>query len=403
MAGVDVATVEWLAGPEGRARADAATAALDAGDDLLAVTERLRKAPGADPVLAGAAVSQAALRRRARPRFPDLADRLLWTADGLEQATRSTVADHRSRRVAALAPQRLVDLGCGVGGDLLALAAAAGRAVGVERDPVTAAVARANVAALGLAHRVTVVTGDVTSYDLDGVDVAFVDPARRGGGRRRFDPRAYEPPYAFVLDVGATVPAAVAKVAPGIPHDAVPDGVEAEWVSDAGDLKEAALWFGGLARVDGPARRRATLLPSGATLVDDPQLAAAAVGPVGRYLHEPDDAVVRAGLVAEAARAVDGWLVDRAVAYVTTDSAATSPYTRRYAVEASLPFQLKRLRAHLRELGAGDVVVKKRASAVDPEDLRRRLGLRGDGPTYTVLLTRTPDGPLAVVTTPAPG
>ena len=60
------------------------------------------------------------------------------------------------------------------------------------------------------------------------------------------------------------------KVAPGIPHGLVPDGVEAEWVSDHGEVKEAALWSGRLATV----ARRATVIGDGglATLTeeDDP-------------------------------------------------------------------------------------------------------------------------------------
>ena len=129
-----------------------------------------------------------------------------------------------------------------------------------------------------------------------------------------------------MAELAAQVPATAAKVAPGIPHDLVAPGVEAEWVSDHGDVKEATLWHGPLAGLRGPARRRATLLPSGATVVDDPSSAPPAVGPVGRWLHEPDGAVVRAGLVAEVAAAVGAHLLDPAIAYVSTDEPVTSPF-----------------------------------------------------------------------------
>ena len=56
---------------------------------------------------------------------------------------------------------------------------------------------------------------------------------------------------------------------------------EAEWVSDGGDVVECALWCGPLATAG--VRRRATLLPSGATLTGD-GTRTGAVGPVGRYL-----------------------------------------------------------------------------------------------------------------------
>jgi hypothetical protein len=273
--------------------------------------------------------------------------------------------------------------------------------VGVERDPLTAAVAQANLEVLGLAERASVVVGDVLATDVSPYDAAFLDPARRSSsGRRTFDPAAYSPSFAFALDLARRVPATAVKVAPGIPHDLVPAGAEAEWVSDGGHVKEAALWFGGLA--DQGVRRRATLLPSGATLTEDSTLGPPPVAEPGRYLHEPDGAVVRAGLVAEAAAGLDGWLLDPAIAYVSTDSEARSAFTKRYAVEVVVPFQLKRLRALLRERGVGDVVVKKRGTAVEPEELRRRLKLDGTGPMRTLVLTRVGDQPIVLLCDPAP-
>ena len=117
----------------------------------------------------------------------------------------------------------------------------------------------------------------------------------------------------------------------------------------------------------------------------------------GAYLLEPDPAVIRAGLVSVVAAELDGWLLDPRIAYVATDVDRATPYAARYEVLGEAPFALKALRAHLRGLGYGDVVVKKRGIAVDPEELRRRLRLGGGGPTATLVLTRTDAGPLALV------
>src|SRR5581483_3061979 len=167
------------------------------------------------------------------------------------------------------------------------------------------------------------------------------------------------------------------KVAPGLPHEAVPPDAEAEWVSADGDVKEAVLWFG-----TGHAEpHRATLLRAsgerhtltGGTLPDPP------AGPVRRYLYEPDGAVIRAHLVAEVARALGGaTLIDPTIAYLTSDTLTATPYATAYVIEEALPFNLKRLRALLRERKAGTVVIKKRGSALDPDELRRRL--RPEGP-----------------------
>src|SRR5690606_17303898 len=123
---------------------------------------------------------------------------------------------------------------------------------------------RANVAELGLTGCATVVQGDVTTVDRAAFDGVVLDPARRGPHGRVFDPDQYAPPWEFVEQVLRSGPACV-KVAPGIPHSRIPDGIEAEWVSEGGTVKEAALWSGRLA---GEARRRATVLPGAVTVTD---------------------------------------------------------------------------------------------------------------------------------------
>jgi SAM-dependent methyltransferase len=353
------------------------------GERALATAAALRR-DGVDADLAAAALTQARLRARARGKLGDAAARLWFTPDGLEQATRPGVAAGHAERFARAAVERVADLCCGIGGDLVPLAGAArSGAVGVDRDPLTAAVAAANAAVLGAGERVELRCEDVAVTDLAGVDGVFVDPARRGGGRRALDPGSWSPPFSFVLDVAARVPATGAKLAPGVPHGVLPVDAEAEWVSDRGDVVECALWCGPLAT---GVRRRATLLPSGATLTGD-GTRRGVPGPVGRYLVEPDGAVIRAGLVAEAADLVGGRLLDPTIAYLTCQHRPSTPFGTAYEVTDVLPFGLKRLRTLLRDRGVGRLTVKKRGTAVQPEALRARLRLRGDAEA-TIVLTR---------------
>ena len=61
-----------------------------------------------------------------------------------------------------------------------------------------------------------------------------------------------------------------------------------------------------------------------------------------------------------------------------------------------LAFSLKRLRALLRERGVGTVVIKKRGSAIQPEQLRRQL--RPAGPNEAVvILTRVAGAPTVLL------
>lgn len=375
---MDVETFERLLAPPGRDLLTEVAARAGVESDL-ALGTRLRRDHPHD--LVAAAVTQHHLRQRAASKFGPSAASMFFTPDALEQATRASVARARAERLAGTGATAVVDLGCGIGGDLVAFARAGLRVRGVERDPVRASVARANLRALGL-------DGEIVQADLDDVqprsdEVPFLDPARRDGHGRVFDPAAMTPPWDVVA--GYLSRPAVVKTLPGLPHALLPEGVEAEWVSDGGDLVEACLWGPGLAT----APRRATALPSGAEIVGfgDP----GEVGEVGGWLHEPDDAVIRAGLVGELAARMGGRLVDAHLAYVTTDDARSDPMARSFRVIEELPYREKALRAALVGHDVGTLTVKKRGVDVVPEQLVKRLKLKGSR-SATVILARIDGG-----------
>jgi len=289
----------------------------------------------------------------------------------------------------------VADLCCGIGGDAIAMARAGLSVLAVDRDPLTCAVARANADALGLSQLIEVRCADVTGIDTSSYDAVFVDPARRGGRGRVFDPEAYSPPLSWAIEAARTTPRAALKIAPGIPHEAVPEDAEAEWISDQGNVKEAVLWFG-TAR---PGMRRATLLPTGHSLLGA-QLPDPEPGPVGRWLYEPDGAVIRAHLVADVAARIGGRLIDPTIAYITTDELRPTPYATAYEITDVLPFNLKKLKALLREREVGIATIKKRGSAIEPEHLRKKLRLEG-GNACTILLTRSAGAPTMLLGHPA--
>jgi hypothetical protein len=363
----------------------------DPAQELGTATRLRREHPAA---LVSAALAQARLRQRGAAKFGEDAYRMYFTPDGVEQATRTSVAAHRAARFTALGVRRVADLCGGIGGDAIALARAGVKVLAVDRSPLTCAVANANARALGLEELIEVRCADVTEVDTGAYDAVFVDPARRGGRGRIFDPEAYSPPLSWAVAAARKAPYAALKIAPGIPHEAVPEEAEAEWVSDRGDVKEAVLWFG-----TAPGARRATLLPAGTSLVGE-GLQDPAVRPVGRYLYEPDGAVIRAHLVADIARTLGGGLIDETIAYITADELRPTPYATPYEITDVLPFNLKRLKALLRERRVGTAVIKKRGSAVEPEELRKRLRLEGVN-TCVIVLTRVAGAPMMLLGNPA--
>ncbi|MGY1744588.1 THUMP-like domain-containing protein [Blastococcus sp. SYSU D00695] len=388
--------------PEGAAALARAAELLAAGTELVPALDRLRAAVG--PVLAGPAWGFARLRERARPVFGDDADVLFLTADTLEQAGRPELAARRAARLLAAGGEgvdSVADLGCAAGTDTIALARAGASVLAVDVDPLARALTAANVEALGLADRVWVVAGDAVELvaaarggEVANCAGAVLDPARRAGGRRQLDPDRWSPPWGCVEALLDRVPVTAVKVAPGLDHDRVPAGVEAEWVSVRGSIVEAVLW----GRAVSTRWRRATVVRAGTVheLAADADPGPAPTGPVRGWLHEPDPAVIRSGLVALAAAELGATLVDPTIAYLTSDAAADSPWVTSHRVEEVLPFNLKKLRALLRARGVGRVTVKKRGSAIEPEQLARQLRGPGAG-SAVVVVTRVAGRPTALV------
>lgn len=384
---MDQSGLAKLLSPEGWAL----LSALPPYDEKLAMvlSERLRR-DGFDADLVAAALTQSRLRAKAHAKLGEFAEGMLFTPHGLEQATRLVVAAQHARRYVTAGVTTVADLTSGLGADAMAFAGTGLRVLAVEADETTAALATLNLRAFPEA---VVRHGDGLAVDLaaEGVDGVYADPARRtSGGSRVFDPAAYAPPLDSVLAIRDRVPALGLKLGPGVPHSALPEDAEAQWVSVDGDVVELGLWFGPLAP-DGPGRSAlllgadggsATLRAGVSTTDQHPP-----VGDVGAYLYEPDGAVIRAGLVAEVAAEVHGRLVDRTIAYVTSDALHRTPFATAYRVLDRMPFGLKRLRTYLRERQVGSLTIKKRGTAVVPEQLRRQLDLRGTA-TATVVLTR---------------
>ncbi|MFL6027399.1 MAG: THUMP-like domain-containing protein [Friedmanniella sp.] len=370
-----------------------AAAMAEADPDGLPAAGRLRAAYG--PELAAAALHQASLRRRARSKFGDRAAGLFFTREGLEQATRPSVAAHHAARFLAAGARRVVDLGCGIGTDALAFVAAGLDVVAVERDQATAEVAAANLAGRG--QVLCADAEEVAESLLTPGTAAFCDPARRNSRGRLWQVQDFTPSWDLVAHLLDGSRVAGVKLGPALPHALVPETAEAEWVTAGSETVEVGLWAGPGAA---PGLNAALLLPGGRLEVPRPTAERPAprlpVGPVGRYLYEPDGAVIRAGGVALLGARLDARLLDPQIAYLTSDRQVPTPFAATFEVLEVLPYGLKSLRRWVRDHGVGTLEIKKRGVDVDPADLRRRL--QPSGPSAaTLVLSRTPDGAVALV------
>lgn len=374
---------------------------LDAKADVLKLVSALR-AEGYDPGLVAAVLSQAKLRRRARKKFGDFTDGMLFTEDGLEQASRLQAAALHAGRFRGAGIKQVADLGCGLGAESMAMGAIDLNVRAFEIDEVTAALAVFN---LGAFENVEVEQADITTLDLSQFEALFFDPARReldGKGERatrKFDPAQFSPNFNWVLEQARTKPTGI-KLGPGHPHEAIAQDAEAQWLSIDGDLVELALWFGEVKRPK--VARAATVVNStgrheivSETFESEP----AEVSQLKQFIYEPDNAIVRSHLIADLANEVGATLISREIAYLTSDEQINSPMMRGFRVLDEMAFDRKKLKAYLRERNIGTLEIKKRGVDVVPEQLRKELSLKGEI-AATLILTRIGDDHRALLAEP---
>jgi hypothetical protein len=382
----------------------------------MALGSRLRAA-GFDADLVSAALTQSRLRARAVAKFGDFAGGMIFTPDGLEQATRLEVAAQHAQRFRAAGVRHVLDLGCGIGADAMALAGLDLQVTAVDADELTAAIAGVNLrhwpgatTSVGRVEDRRLPTGEGARHA-----GAWLDPARRTPGvtdaqgrtRRVFSLEAMSPSWSTVQGIARDLPATGAKLSPSFPHGALPPGVEAQWTSYAGEVLECALWWGPLAQRAG---RTAMVLRGGAapgqravvTEADTsgPAPTAGGLSGLGSWLYEPDRAVIRAGLTGALTAATDGVELSAGVGYVASDRWVDLPWARRYSVTEAMPLNVKALRAWLRDRGVGRLTIKKRGVSIDADALRRQLRLSGDS-ELTVVLTRVAHQQVCCVVRPA--
>ena len=370
--------------------------------DFLAHFTRLSKRYPAE--LARAALETAILRLEGEGKFGQ-AGCMYFTRAALEQASAQAVSEYRARRYVGYA--RLIDLGCGIGGDTLALASEAPVA-GLDYDPLRLAMAQANARALQPVHEACFAQtnlNDPLPFSSHNPAGLFFDPARRVDGRRVFRVDDYQPPLSVISGWLGRFPALGVKISPGVDlKELASYPAEIEFISLKGELKEAALWFGPLKTTG----RRATLLPGGDSLTpmaglgpDEPGHRHIPLGEPRAYLYEPDPAVLRAGLVQTLGLQLAAAQLDPDIAYLTAERHIETPFARSWQIEDWLPFSLKRLRQTLRARRVGRLTIKKRGSPLEPEALLSALRLDGKMEHERVLfLTHLSGRPVAIICYP---
>jgi hypothetical protein len=353
--------------------------------DLVRLASQLRASLGS--ARSHLVLQQLELRARGTEKF-SLAGEMFFTRAGLEQSTDEVVARYKAQRFPHGAP--IADVCCGIGGDLMALAKR-GPVLGVDADPAVALLAEANCRLI--AGALVQVQADLAE-NIEFTDVAawHIDPDRRATGRRTTRIEAYQPTVETLERLRAQRPACAIKLAPAAePPAHWTAEAELEWISRRGQCRQLVAWFDAVARW--PGQHAATVIKGESdaprTLHGSPAIVPPLRSQLGRFVFEPDAAVLAANLTGALADEHALHRFESEIGYLTGDSAIDDLALAAFEVLDLLPLDMKKLRRYLQHRQTGQLEVKKRGVTHDPDVVRRQLtgSCRGEQP-LTLLLTR---------------
>lgn len=378
---------------------------------MVADVAHLKETYGDD---ARALVEVALARRSAAAKFSAArAEQWIMDSDSVQQATPQVVAEFRAAHLLSLGVRDVVDVTCSVGTELAALAAAAAgagqavpaagsaqaapeapaarvgggagfqRIIGGDLDPQRVRMARHNVPDVPAIVMDALRPALSTSVLAPGT-VVLADPARRTSAGRVTKLSDLRPRLEDLAAVYSEqgIDTAI-KCAPGIDYTEF-DG-QVDVVSVDGNVKEACLYTPGLSQCG----RRAVMLgvASGQQeIIDDHMPEQDKVAEVGKYIVDPDGAVVRAGLVRHYAAKYGLWQLDERIAYLT--GPAVPPGRRGFEVLEQVPF--KHVRKALVARGIGAVEILVRGVDINPDEVRKKWKLKGSEEA-SVVVTRIGD------------
>ena len=340
------------------------------GKSVLNQIENLRKE--LSPVRARLVIEQVELRERARTKF-SAAERMFFTRKSLEQATDETIARYKATRVGA--GIRLVDICCGIGGDLLSLADQM-RCTGVDRDPVVARFAEANASPYPQA---VIKCCDADEFDIAEYDGWHVDPDRRTNGKRTTSLDHCQPNAEWIAKLLVRVPTGAMKLAPATDVDhSILNRASLEWIGHRRECQQLVAWFGDFA--DGQGRKATVLNADGSATCFVPKSndQAEPATRLGTHVFEPHPAVLAARLGSELAASQSWRQVAPSIAYYTANGSVGSPLWSCFEVIRELPYRIASIRPLLQDEKIGSLEIKVRGVDVEPNKVRRELKLSGD-------------------------
>jgi len=332
-----------------------------------------------DAELVRAALLLTELRLKARRKFTR-ADQMWFDRTGLEQSTTELIARHKARRFETC-PGPIFDLCCGIGSDSIALASLKKEVVSVDQSAAACLRTTLNAAVYGVGEFLRPQAAEATSLKLSG-ELVHIDPDRRAGKHRAFRLEDYAPSLEFLQQLTQRTLGGAIKLSPASNFGGKFGHNEIELISLEGECKEATVWYGALS---GSLAMRATVLPSGFTLAGNPWEFRPHVGPLQRYLYDPDPAIVRSGLLDVLVQQQSVQRLDATEEYLTSELRVATPAMTGFEVLANLPNNDREIRKAIRSMELGELEIKSRHVPTNVEAMRKKMTLTGSGKAVLII------------------
>ncbi|MCF7792774.1 MAG: class I SAM-dependent methyltransferase [Candidatus Cloacimonetes bacterium] len=309
----------------------------------------------------------------------DNSEKMIFTDKGGQQASSTMLAKYHAEKFVKFS--RIADLCCGIGIDLIHLAEDKDSVFAVDSDPDTLEVAKYNCS---IVNRKNVTFQNQNAEDFDRkVDAIFSDPDRRPSNKRKIDPNELSPKLTDILSLRNLTENIAVKLSPAMDYNKMelPFEHTFEFISENGKLKEILLCSGKLHTIG--ITRKAVLLPQKTEILNSDKRVA--VRPINNFIFEPDNAVIRAGLVQECGWEIGYDLIDEKLALLTGSKQINSNLGKCFKVITVFGYDVKKLKRFCKEFDVGDLVIKTRGFPLTVEKLRRKINLKLNGRNKKIL------------------
>ncbi len=319
------------------------------------------------------AVGQQTLREKARGKFAE-AGQMIFTREGLEMTAHERVAAFHASLFNEGA--ETIDGTCGIGGDLIALAAK-GMAHGFDLNLSALQCAEWNLNLHGYAAQLH--QGSIMDEDWTG-RCLWLDPARRSGSGRTLNPDSFLPSLALILTKAESAENCWVKLTPLLSDDILESqGQGLVFVSHKGECVEALMQAG----CSGAEKSRRAYKADQDVWLDASPRPASAEQP-DEWVYEADPAAIRAHCLGSfnllSLSDTPGWLTGRHL--------EPSPWLTQFRVHWQGAWREDAVREALKKLDAGLAAVKTRGVSIEPSILQKKLrkGLSETGPSLELML-----------------